>query len=226
MKIRDIFSAVFISLGIKIRNLKLIKQRNVLRNNDFTMFTENCLAGVIYHDFKMQFRSPLINGEFSTEDFIKFLEKPKYYMMQELEFTSYKDKSLPDFYREVDCPIASLGDLHFRFTHYHLSGDEIRKIWKKRKERINWDNLYIILCEKKGCTLEHMKRFESLPYEHKLILTCHYYPELKYAFQVKGFEKIGYIDNLLKNMPGIFPTAKRFYDQFDFVMWLNTGKIR
>lgn len=197
----------------------------MLQNKDFTMLTENCLAGIIYHDFNMQFRTPLINGEFSTDDFIKFLKNPQYYMEQDLTFTSSKDELLPDFYRELDVPIARLGDLHYRFTHYQMPEEKIRAIWNKRKARINWDNIYVVLCEKKGCTLEHMKAFEALPYKHKLILTCRDYPELKYGFLIKGYENIGYIDNLLKDVPGIFPTLKKYYDQFDFVTWLNTGKI-
>lgn len=215
-----------VSIGVKVRSRKLRRLRMMLKNEDFTMLTENCLAGIVYHDFGMQFRSPLINGEFSTEDYIKFLQNPKYYMQQELVFVSNKDENLPVFYRELDCPVACVGDLHFRFTHYHMSEDEIRVIWDKRRDRINWDNLFVVLCEKKGCTIEHMKLFEALPYKHKLILTCHHYPELEYVFHVKGFEEIGYIDNLLKNMSGFLPATKKYYDQFDFVVWLNTGKIQ
>lgn len=215
-----------IYLGIKIRKLLFLKKKLILRNTNFTIFTENCLAGVIYHDFNMQFRTPLINGGFSTEDFIKFLQRPQYYMEQELVFVSNKDKSLPEFYRELDVPVARLGDLHYRFTHYQMSEEKICAIWNKRKARINWDNIYVVLCEKKGCTLEHMKAFEALPYKHKLVLTCHYYPELKYGFHIKGYEKIGYIDNLLKDVSGLFPTSKKYYDQFDFVTWFNTGKIQ
>lgn len=222
----SLITALRISMGIKIRNRRLQKQRKRLQNRDFTLLTENCLAGIVYHDFGMQFLSPLINGEFSTEDYIKFLRNPKYYMQQELVFVSNKDKSLPPFYQELDCPIAEIGDLHFRFTHYHMSEEEIRRIWNKRRSRIIWGNLWVVLCEKKGCTLEHMWQFEDLPYEHKLILTCHDYPELKHAFHVPGFEDIGFIDNLLKDMPGFFSTARKYYDQFDFVTWFNTGKIQ
>lgn len=223
---KHLLRAIRVSMGVKIRNQRLRRIRAMLINRDFTMLTENCLAGVVYHDFGMQFSSPLINGEFSTEDYIKFLQNPKYYMQQELVFVSNKDEKLPAFYRELDCPVACVGDLHFRFTHYHMSEDEIRAIWDKRRDRINWDNLFVVLCEKKGCTIEYMRQFEALPYKHKLILTCYHYPELESVFHVKGFEEMGYIDNLLKDMPGLFPTAKKYYDQFDFVIWLNTGKIQ
>lgn len=227
---KTIFATIFnffrLSMGVKIRNLCLMRKKYMLQNKTFTMLTENCLAGVIYHDFKMQFRTPLINGEFSTQDYIKFLQRPQFYMKQDLVFVSNNDESLPAFYRDLNCPVARLGDLYYRFTHYQMTEEKIRTIWNKRKERINWDNVYVVLCEKKGCTLEHMKAFEALPYKHKLILTCHYYPELKYGFYIKGFEKIGYIDNLLKDVPGLFPTLKKYYDQFDFVTWFNTGKIQ
>lgn len=215
-----------ISGGVKLRRFRLNRSVARLENKNFTILSENCLAGVIYHDFNMQFRTPLINGEFSTQDYIKFLQSPEYYMKQELVFVSSKDDSLPEFYHNLDFPVARLGDLYYRFTHYQMPEEKIRTIWNKRKARINWDNVYVVLCEKKGCTLEHMKAFEALPYKHKLILTCRYYPELKYGFYIKGFEEIGYIDNLLKDVPGFFPTLKKYYDQFDFVTWFNTGKIQ
>lgn len=219
-------NAFCVSMGLKIRKIKLFILRKKIKNKDFTILTENCLAGVIYHDFDMQFRSPLINGEFSTTDFIKFLQRPKYYMEQELVFVSNNDKSLPEFCRELNVPVARLGDLYYRFTHYQMPEEKIRAIWNKRKARINWDNIYVVLCEKKGCTLEHMKIFETLSYKYKVIFTCHNYPDLKYGFHVKGFEKIGYIDNLLKDVPTLFPISKKYYDQFDFVTWFNTGKIQ
>lgn len=212
-------------IGIRIRNQKLRRLKVQLVNRNFTIFTENCLAGVLYHDLDIQFRSPLINGGFSTEDYIKFLKNPKYYMQQELRFISNKDKTLPEFYKELDCPVACIGDLHFRFTHYHICEDEIKEIWNKRRMRINWNNLFVVLCEKKGCSIEQMEQFEALPYKNKVILTCYHYPKLECAFHIKGFESIGYIDNLLKDMPGIFPTARRFYDQFDWVKWFNIGEI-
>ena len=215
-----------ISGGIRLRRFRLNRLVARLVNKDFTILTENCLAGGIYHDFKMQFLSPLINGEFSTQDYIKFLQQPQYYMKQDLVFVSNNNESLPAFYRGLNCPVARLGDLYYRFTHYQMPEEKIRTIWNKRKARINWDNIFVILCEKKGCTLEQMKAFEALPYKQKLILTCRYYPELKYGFHIKGFEEIGYIDNLLKDVPGLFPTSKKYYDQFDFVTWFNTGKIQ
>lgn len=147
-------------------------------------------------------------------------------MQQELIFISYKDNSIPKFYQELDCPVACIGDLHFRFTHYHISEDKIYDIWNRRKARINWDNIFVVLCEKKGCTLKHMEEFESLPYKNKLILTSRNYPQLKHSFHIKGFEKLGYIDNLLKDMPGIFPSSKKYYEQLDWISWLNKGKIQ
>lgn len=214
-----------ISCGSRIRKKRLKRQCKDLKNTDFTIFTENCLAGALYHDFGMQFRTPLINGGFSTQDYIKFLTKPQFYMQQKLVFVSNKDESLPLFYRELDCPVARIEDLHFRFTHYQMKEDEICELWNRRIARINWENLFVVLCEKKGCTYEQMKEFESLPYKNKLILTSKYYPKLKSAFQIKGFENIGYIDNLLKEMPSFPFNTKRYYEQFNFINWLNTGKI-
>lgn len=58
----------------------------------------------------------------------------------------------------------------FIFVHYKTSEEALEK-WETRKRRIDPDNLYIIGCEKDGCTYETIQRFDKLPYKNKAILT-------------------------------------------------------
>lgn len=212
------------SYNIKVRNHKLKVRKEKLINKSFSIFSDNCTGGVVCHDLGVPFKSPLINGAFSPDDYLKFLERPEYYLNLELEFVPINDDSVPEFYR-CNHFVAKIGDIHYRFTHYDkYTEDRIRNLWKRLKSRINWENLFVILCQKEGVTLEHMMRFEALPYKNKLILTYRDYPELKCSFCLKGYEEIGYIDNLLKYMPG-FMKGMKYYDQFDWVEWVNTGKI-
>ena len=39
-------------------------QKN-LRNRSFSLFSHNCLGGIMYHDLGVQFQSPTINMRFS-----------------------------------------------------------------------------------------------------------------------------------------------------------------
>ena len=79
------------------------------------------------------------------------------------------------------------GGIKINFVHYESFDEGVSK-WKQRKERINWDNLFIVGSEKDGCTYETIQRFERLPYENKVILTHVDYPEFKSAYYIKGFE--------------------------------------
>ena len=84
---------------------------------------------------------------------------------------------------------------------------------------MDWNNLYIIGCEKDGCTYKTLQEFENLPYNNKVILTRKKYPEFPSAVVIKGFEtckELGTItsfrDQFLK---------RRYMDDFDYVSFLN-----
>lgn len=40
-----------------------------------------------------------------------------------------------------------------------------------------------------GVSLEDLKEFDNLPYEHKIVFTHVPQPEIKSSFYIKGFEK-------------------------------------
>ena len=49
-------------------------RRKKLKNQSITIISNNCLAGILYHDFQMKFNSPTINLVFETEkDYIEYL---------------------------------------------------------------------------------------------------------------------------------------------------------
>ena len=103
--------------------------------------------------------------------------------------------------------------------HYKTE-EEAKNAWTRRKERINWDNLYIIFTDRSQCTEKDLNDFDRLPYSHKVVFTHVPHPELKSAFYIKGYEKDDKVPVLSafedENRP-----VKRIYDQFDFVGWLN-----
>jgi hypothetical protein len=53
------------------------------------------------------------------------------------------------------------------FLHYHSKKEALRA-WNSRKQRINWDNVFVICCDE-GLTYEDMKEYDALPYEHKIL---------------------------------------------------------
>ena len=115
-------------------------------------------------------------------------------------------------------PAGRLGDITVHFVHYKTFEEGVQK-WEERKRRINWDNLFLVATEKDNCSYETIRRFDQLPYEHKVIFTHTEYLEFASACYIKGFEEkeeLGvltfYKNQLLK---------RRYLDDFDYVTFLN-----
>ena len=106
------------------------------------------------------------------------------------------------------------------FMHYH-SEQEAREKWEARSQRLDLDNLFIMMTDKdggKGAKYEDLQAFDSLPYPNKVVFTHKPYPELKSAFYIKGFENEGEVGDLF-TFSGW--NGEKYYDQFDYVSWFN-----
>ena len=183
-----------------------------LRNKDFSLFSSNCNGCCICHDLGLPFRSPFVNLCLSDPDYLKFLEKPKEYLNEPLEFVRDSGKNYP---------VARLKDLTLHFMHYH-SDEEARDAWQRRKERINWDNLFILMTDKDGCTDDVLCAFDSLPYKNKVVFTHLPRPDIRSAVYIPGFEsdtEVGNCDAFINNGSG-----RKYFDAFDYVKWFHEGK--
>lgn len=118
-----------------------------------------------------------------------------------------------------DYPCGMLADVEIRFNHYKTFEEAVAK-WEERKRRIHWDNLYILAIDGDNCTEESLRRFDALPYAHKVIFTHLPRPDIKSAFYLPGFE----------NQPGVGVALdfkqqfliRRYLDAFDYVAFLNS----
>ena len=195
-------------LNVWMRCLRNQGFRRRLKNKKFTIFSSNCNGAMITHDLGQQFRSPFVNLWLTSEDFVLFLEQPQKYLSQELAFMNS-----PYLY-----PVAKLDDITLYFQHYS-SEEEAREMWNRRKLRINWNNLFVMMTDRDQCTLDLLCRFDRLPYRNKVVFTCKPMPEIASAVYIPGFEKdqcVGICSEFVDNWRGI-----RYYDSFDFVDWLN-----
>lgn len=207
--IRDLgkhLKAVFRELEWRLYKMR---KRRRLRGQP-TIIASNCVGTIIYSDMGIPWTTPTINLMISMPDFIKFVQNLKWYMEQELYF--------PEEQSPLEYPVARLGDIRIYFVHYESKEEAVRK-WNTRKERIDWDNLFIIGCEKDGCTYETLREFDSLPYERKVIFTKADYAEFSSAFYIEGFEEcqeLGTITNFKKQF-----LKRRYLDDFDYISFLN-----
>lgn len=180
-----------------------------LTNTAPTIIASNCVGTLIYSDLKLPFYSPTINLWLEMNDFVRFAEKLEWYLEQPLR--EIRDDA-------ISYPIGMLGDIKIHFRHYDSWEQAVLK-WKTRSERIDLNNLFFIGCEKDGCSYETIKRFDSLPYKNKVILTKTVYPEFSSAFHIRGFEEQEEMGNLIAFRKKFL--LRRYMDDFDYVAFLN-----
>ncbi|WP_343347211.1 DUF1919 domain-containing protein [Terrisporobacter petrolearius] len=184
-------------------------KRKRLTNFNPSIISSNCNAGIIYHDLNLPFNSPTINLSMDTDDFIKFVRNMKYYMEQEI-YEIYDEN--------YDFPCGMLKDIKIRFNHYQTFQEAIRK-WNERKTRINWDNIYILGIDGDNANYSSLKKFDSLPYDNKVIFTHKNYPEIGSAYKIDGFEDEIEVGVLIHFRKKFF--IRRYLDDFDYVSFLN-----
>lgn len=185
------------------------QKRRRLKNTSPTILASNCVGTFIYYDMGLKFNSPTINLSFDMNDYVRFLEKLPYYLGQKL--TPFPDDRFP-------FPCGKLDDVEIRFNHYATFQEAAEK-WGQRKQRIDWDNLFVMGIDGDDCTYESLRRFDALPYANKVIFTHKPYPEFASAHYLPGFEAQGqvYRPTDFKNQLRI----RRYIDQFDYVSFLN-----
>lgn len=178
--------------------------RKKLKNKDFSIICSTCVGGVIYHDLGLQFLSPTINMFMSNLDFIKFACNLKQYLSMELSFI------------ETDeiFPVAMLGDIRLNFNH-HTTPEEAAYDWNRRKQRINYDNLFFIFYYREGYSIDEIRKIEKAKCKRYAIIT-HKPLGLPYEVYIKG-NGSPHQNFLEKDKFGI----KSIEKEWDFVSWLN-----
>jgi uncharacterized protein (DUF1919 family) len=163
----------------KVKKHYLKNNLNKLKGEGFSIISSNCWGGILYKDFNIKYQSPFVNMFIYTPCYIKLLENLNYYLKCELKFISaskYIEK-VPDY------PIGLLGDIEIHFIHYSNPIDVLRK-WNERTERLNYDNLVVVMSERDQCLPDHIRRFDALPFKNKICFSVNPY-NFKSVVQLK-----------------------------------------
>lgn len=211
-------------------HLRNIIERQQIRNRSFSIISNTCIGGVISHDLDLKFRSPTVNIYIRPHDFVKFCADLKAYLELELvEVTADSENfALPDY------PVAMLGDITLYCKHY-VDFAEASAAWERRKERIDWDNLYIIMTDRDFtppvpvgtgadfCGEDTIQTFSELPYQNKVCLVkdaeyCRKYTCCRQVTKGADENCVGIITNI------ITLSGKRMYQcakDWDYIDFLN-----
>lgn len=184
-----------------------------LKNDTFSIISNNCWGGLVYQDFDLKYSSPFVGLFVVGEDYIKLLQNLKYYLGCKLVFESEtKHQYLKGSVNQV-YPIGLLDDIEIHFLHYKTE-NEARTKWEKRLKRLNWDNLYVKYSETKTSDPDLIKEFDNLPFSNKICFTANKYPNLKSSIQITEFENKGYLEDYLK----------KYKKYFNVIDWLNCSQ--
>lgn len=171
-----------------------IKLTSQLKNKDFSIICNNCLGGYIYQYYNIEYRTPTLGLFFLSKDYIKFLENIKFYISGKLEFITVKESIYYDnfkaFEENINFPIARLEDVEIFFMHYKNQQEVIDK-WYRRINKINWNNLIVIMAENETCDYEVIRKFDSLPFTKKICFTKDEYPDIKSSCCIEEMNKSG-----------------------------------
>ncbi len=175
-----------------------------------TILCCNCTAGALYHDLGLQFASPTINLYMSAADFMSFCERLEYYLSLPLEPVEGEEN------RAYTYPLARLGKLTLHCVHYASFAEVVQK-WDARKQRVDWENIFVIATDRDGFDAGLYERFCRLPYRKKLFAHKPW-PHLD-CVCIAGYESAGQVGDLMQEVWG----GTRVIDQFDWVGWLNSA---
>ena len=190
-----------------------------LKNDNFTIITNTCIAGVMYHKLGKQFLSPTINLWMYDEDFYKFVHNMDHYLSQPLRFVKDED---------VDYPTALCDDVMIYFNHYHTE-DEANTKWIERVKRINNENLFIICADRpntRTITHEDIIGLKDIPCKGRAVFSIHQYDDVDYIIPYRQDPSGEDYSAIYMNDRTKFTRRWLWESAFDWVHWLNTGEVK
>jgi len=208
----------------KIKRYLTIKKRSrKLKTKAFpSIIANNCCGGVIYHDLNQRFTSPTINLYFNHEDFLNYVLNLRDYCNAELvEDLNAQEKFPVGILKKAGFP-----EVKIFFMHYPNFAAAKEK-WIERTKRIDVDNVLVIFdslnfeINKNQVELFNEIKFRKVIFIKKDFINV----ENSFVFDkfVPDYEKGETLLNYLEDNKFY---QWRYLDYFDYVEFINTGKIR
>lgn len=191
--------------------------RICLHNDNFTIITNTCIGGIMYHKLRKRFMSPTINLWMEDVDFFRFVRDMDKYLSLSLRFVP----------NDFGYPTAYCGDVLIHFNHYKTE-DEAATKWYERRKRINKDNLFIICSDRPingvDVTHEDILSLKSIPCRGKVVFSVRKYDDVDYIVPLPKDPKGDYVNQYMFDKSKYFQRL-RWETAWDWVYWLNTGEI-
>jgi uncharacterized protein (DUF1919 family) len=192
-------------------NIRYLLRKKAKPGHSVSLICNNCTAGFVLHELKLRFDKPTINLAIQPDDYLYLLE----------HFDEITDKEFTDITGESKYPIGLLdGKVRVEFIHYTSFEKAVDK-WLKRCKRIDRKHLYVTFVARDGYNIDHLKRFDSLPFENKIAFTNKYIKGIKNQFVIKGYEndkELGLLNRYADKK------GHRYYEQFNWHKFLELNE--
>lgn len=184
---RDLPERVKTKFLRKKRDRKIRHIYSIVKPNDVTIISQNCIGGVFYHDLGLQFLSPTINLFIKEPDFVRFALNLRHYMECELKMRW-----------EEEYPVGRLDDIEIYFMHYETC-KEAKEQWDRRRRRINWNKILIISTDREGFDEVVFRQWEHIPYPKVLFTAQQQFSKDKDSVFFPEYGKQGCVPDLIPN---------------------------
>lgn len=222
MPVSDILKKIFPYGYYKMRRIneqiyfKTIRKK--LKNKDFTIISNNCVGGLIYHSLGCRFNSPTIN--LSIEDgaeFLEFVKNVKYY--SDCELIEEKNNTFKYPVGILKAKDKKHKDITIHFMHYD-DFESAKEKWIDRYKRVNYNNIYYIweFYDNRN-DINLLKEFDKLSI-NKIALLHKKIDGIKDFYVFDCYKKE---DDVAKIMDYKGITGKRNLDDFNYVEFINSN---
>ena len=205
-------------IGDRMNPLLAKRRRANLARTTFSIISNNCWAGSVYRRYGLPYATPTVGLYFFADDYVKYVSRLHHYTFAPLEFIDAREsrhsKELAEK-GELGKPVGVLDDIEVVFLHYPTV-EEAREKWKRRRERINWDDVFIKFSQMNGCSNENLHAFDAIPHHNKLCFTASPRPELSCAVYFPGYSE----------REGVLNDTDYYAKYIDLEEWLSSESER
>ena len=152
-----------------------------LKRSNISIISDLCFGGYLYKALGLPCLSPFRNLFIEEKNYLRLLSDLRRYCT-ETELT-FHHMTKPGELEPEPYPVMSLDDVEVRFNHAKTP-EEAAEEWNKRRERINWDNLFV---QMKTTNIEDELVFNRLEQFEKRICFVPYETELAHSFYVPNY---------------------------------------
>jgi len=207
-----------------LRFMKIKYYQLMLKDKKWSIISNDCCGGCMYHDMGLRFLSPTINLFLKPEDFIKYIKNIKEYNKQEIYELNDNDKNYP--IGICGGGPEKLEDIQIHFMHYS-SFEEAKNKWDQRKSRINYNKCFYLFHLNED-NVDIAQKFLNLDNKKNRLLIM--YKNQKSSFDISGFQKknVHIMKSLDAFIPGEILKKNRFQirylEEINYIKLLNRIK--